>query len=81
MLLVSPIFASIWYWGMMNIWDGSIICMMTSENSRFFPLNLSLANANPAADENATAQITLKRIRRTVLVYSFMKGSAINAFS
>ena len=57
MLFVSPILANIWYWGIMNIWDGSIICTITRENKRFFPLNLSFANANPAAEENATAQI------------------------
>ena len=49
MLFVSPILANIWYWGIMNIWDGSIICTITRENRRFFPLNLSFANANPAA--------------------------------
>ena len=69
MELVSPIFASIWYWGMMKICEGSIICTRTRENSRFLPLKCSLAKANPAAEENATAQITRNRINRVVLTY------------
>ena len=45
MELVAPIFASIWYWGMMKIWLGSIICMSTRPNSRFLPGKFSLAKA------------------------------------
>ena len=74
MLFVSPILANIWYWGIMNIWDGSIICTITRENKRFFPLNLSFANANPAAEENATAQSTRNRISSAVFTYNFIKG-------
>ena len=45
MVLVSPNFASIWYWGVMKIWEGSIICTSTRENIRFLPLKFSFAKA------------------------------------
>ena len=45
MELVAPIFASIWYCGIMKIWLGSIIWISTRLNSSFLQGNSSLAKA------------------------------------
>ena len=81
MVLVIPSLASIWYCGIIKIWEGSIICTSTMVNSRFLPLNCSLAKANPAAEENATAQSTRNRISSVVLKYSRINGRLVRASS
>ena len=53
---------------------GIIMVSMTMRNSIFFPLNLNLANANPASALRASPRTTVTAHTTTVLIRGFINS-------